>query len=290
MPLEETSLDRYLESRAGYILGNAHARWGLMIMGLVGSLMIVIGFVFGLLGTVGGQPDVLPAMAAPLMAGFINLVFSLALRRRVRPAFEVNTELTPQARTFMAELMKDVFDWPYAWGSSDPREWGAKARYMRRRERRVWRRMIGSGSWGKRSHSAKEFLQPSAFEALDTAAFHYNRVAAVLATGGPSVTKFGPTVRAAADQAMADIFNISSVLDRYPEGTSSAQAEAEKHVASLKELGDRLETMQASDAAGLPATSGSSPMDSVLEELRLDQLARSELANPPEQEQHQQQR
>lgn len=285
-PSEESSLDRYLESRAGYLLGHANARRGLVIMGMVGAICLLLAAVIVAVSLITTNPDAIAGAIGPFIAGTVNLTLSRKLRRRMTPAVETDAELTPQARSFMADLMKEVFGWSYAWGSTDPRPiWsgGTSSPHMRKRDRRAWRRMYSRGSWGKRERSAKEVLHPAAFEALDQAAYHYNRMAGLLATGNPAFTKFAPTVKAAADQAMADMFDTAAVLDNFPE-SSAPQSKAGEQIDELKELADRLETMEAS---GVNAVEAGSRIQTVLEELRLDQLARSELTQPAEEPQTQ---
>jgi hypothetical protein len=159
----------------------------------------------------------------------------------------------------------------------------------RMRERDAWRRMIASGSWGQRQQSARQCLNPVAFEMLDKAAFQYNRVAGILGTGHPEVARFGPTIKAAADQAMADVFHVGYLLDAFPESQSTAMAKADQEIAAFTELADRLESMQKQPALGAEVASPtSSPISNVLEELRLDQLARAELVKPVEEPQQQQ--
>lgn len=287
---EETSLDRYLETRAGYVLGHLSARHGLKVMGFVGVAMLLVGMVFMVIALATGAYDVIAGGIGPTIAGLVNLILSQTLKHRAKPAIEVNAELTPQARTFLAELMRDVYDWPYAWGANDPSHiWSDPTpvgRIRRKRERRAWRRMFGARSWGVRQHSAKEELNPAAFEALNAGAFQYNRIAGVLEASNPALAKFVPTVRAAADQAMADLFHVTSAMDRYPETAETHQPEADKLIASLAELAERVESLQKTSAAG--ALSGTNPIESVLEELRLEQLARSELATPTAEEQAEQ--
>ncbi len=278
-PSDESSLDRYLESRAGLILGQGYWRRGLIVMSVVGVIMLLVAVFVIVTSVVTANPGMLGGAIGPSIAGIVNLLVSLKLGGRFKPQMETSADLTPDARTFMAELMQKVYGWPHPWGASDSRLWHEGAHgtpIMRRRERRAWRRMYMRGSWGVRQHAAKEFLTPEVFEVLDRAAFQHNRIAGTLASGDPTLARFAPTVKAATDQAMADMFHVAQLLDNFPESRTTASAKAEQDIAALKELADRLESMQ---GQGQPAItpSSASPVQAVLEELRLDQLARSEL-------------
>ena len=289
-PPEESSLDRYLESQAGLMLSHASLRRGRAIMAVVGTCMLLVAIFIVMAALISGHHGVAGAAIGPGIAGMVNLGISRAMRSRTNPAMDVNANLTAEARAFMANLMKDVYGWPYAWGAIEPGlGWESEGQHLnkfeRQHERHAWRRMIASGSWGKRQQSARQCLQPTAFEMPDKAAFQYNRVAAALASGGAEIARFAPTVKAAADQAMADMFHVGYLLDAYPESQVASQAKAAHEIAQLTELADRLEEMQKQPQAA-PAISASSPIRSVLEELRLDQLARSELSK--DEPQHQQ--
>ena len=293
-PPDESSLDRYLESQAGLMLSHASLRRGLMIMGAIGSMMLIVALLIVFAAVGSGQPAVMAGAIGPGIAGFVNLVLSRVLRARTKPGLEVNANLTPEARSFMANLMKEVYGWPRAWGAIEPKRiWESKDlnefdrrqnKFERHRERHAWSRMIQSGSWGKRQRQSKECLQASAFDALDKAAFQYNRIAGALASGHPEMSRLAPTVKAAADQSMADMFHVGYLLDAYPESQSSAQAKADQEIAALTELANRLESIQQVPASQELALSKPSPIKSVLEELRLDQLARAELAKPQEEQ------
>lgn len=290
---EESSLDRYLESQAGLMLSHANLRRSVVIMTAVGTAMLIMALLICIAALVTGHDAAMAGAIGPTIAGSVNLIVSRVLKRRINPALEVNANLTPEARGFMANLMKDVYGWPQAWGAIEPRAvWNSEPGYMSRhdriRERHVWRRMLASGSWGKRQQTAKQCLNPVAFAMLDKAAFQYNRIAGILGTGHPEVARFEPTIKAAADQAMADVFHVGYLLDSFPESQSSAQAKADQEISALTELGERLETMQQQPAIGSEAVvRASSPISNLLEELKLDQSARAELSKPVEEDKQQ---
>ena len=283
MPPDETSLDRYLENRAGLLLGHASVRRGLVIMAFVGTMMMLMALAVVIGSLVSGQPQVMAGAIGPGIAGFVNLTLSRFLRGRSKPALDVNANLSPEARMFMAELMQGVFGWPRAWGANEPGIWSAQGPHARRRERRVWRRMFASGSWGDVKRSSKDLLLPGTFEVLDRAAYQYNRISGILGSDHPELARFAPTVRAAADQSMADLFHVAHLLEDYPESAATNRDKAEEEVGALTELAEKLEQMEKTPVT-IPALEKPSPIHSVLEELRLDQLARSELGERPQED------
>jgi len=286
--LEESSLDRYLEGQAGLLLSHASLRRGMIIMRIVGVIMLLMTLGVLITALAKGEPSVLAGAIGPGIGGLVNIVASRSLRNRTKPAMEVNANLTPEARNFLGHLMKDVYGWPRAWGAVEPHFlFEGKGSYMnrfdRRRERRAWRSMLASGSWGKRQHAAKEMLNAEAFDILNRAAFQYNRISGIIGVGNQEVSRFSASVKGAADQAMADVFHAGYLLEEFPEGSAAAKAKAEQEITALSELAGKLEEMQSQSITAPSAdVLSTSPVASVLEELRLDQLARSELNKPVE--------
>jgi hypothetical protein len=133
--------------------------------------------------------------------------------------------------------------------------------------------------------SAREFLTDPAFELLDRAAIEYNRIAGCLetgrATGSATLIKVAPSVLQAADEAMADVLHQASVLDRYPESHEAATLAAEDEIRLLRETADRVEDLSIAPPDGA-RTTAASRLEGVLEDLRFEQLARSELREPAE--------
>lgn len=250
--------------------------------------MLTLALFFVIASAVFGRPGMIGGAIGPGFAGIVNLVMSQVMRRRSKPSLETNATLTPEARSFMANLMKDIYGWPQAWGAVEPHmRWEASGppyqdKFDRQRERHAWRRMIASGSWGSRLHSAKEVLNPVAFDVLDRAAFQYNRIFGILGSGNSDVSRFSASVKGAADQAMADLFHVGCLLDKYPEGSEAAKAKADQEISALTQLADKLEEMQQNAPLPVSDALSPSPVASVLEELRLDQLARGELSKSEE--------
>lgn len=259
-------------------------------MGMVGALMLAIAAVFILTSLFTGAPQASAGALGPMIGGIVNVLLWKRFHGRFKPALEVNAELTPEARAFMAQLMQEVYGWPYPWGSVEAHnpfsgEGSYQSPHERRRERRAWRRMYAAGSWGKRQRSARDCLNPAAFEVLDRAAAEHNRISGILETGHPELARYASSIRAAADQAMADVFQWAQIVENYPESGQAPQEKAEAEISALHELGDRLLTIQSQQPLEIDQPKPRpNAINAVLEELRLDQLAREELSKPIETE------
>jgi hypothetical protein len=130
-------------------------------------------------------------------------------------------------------------------------------------------------------------ISPQVLEFLEAAAEQYNRITGIIqapATAG-SLTKVGPSAIAAADETMAEILHQSATIDKYPESAAATGKQIENAIKAITELGDRLEDIATRDQLLTEKVNYASKMDSVLEELRLDQLARSELHTATEENQ-----
>jgi hypothetical protein len=129
-----------------------------------------------------------------------------------------------------------------------------------------------------------EEVSPEVIEFLDVAAEQYNRISGILQAPSQtaSLSKLGASAIAAADEAMADILHQAANLDKFPESATTTRKQIDNAVRAMMELGNRLEEIATRDQLLTEKVNYSSKMDSVLEELRLDQLARSELHTSPE--------
>ena len=125
--------------------------------------------------------------------------------------------------------------------------------------------------------------RPEILALLDKASFAFNRVLGVIDAGaGPTITsRIINSSRTAAEESMIEIWNAAAMMEQLPESGESHEIRIELLVEKLNELGDRLSTMVSTSATPMFAGPTSS-MDSLLDELRLDRLARQELHESPE--------
>ena len=84
-------------------------------------------------------------------------------------------------------------------------------------------------------------------------------------------------IMAAVDDAMVGVLNQVGTMERIPEGGTAIRSQAEADIASLKELADRVESMQAAAPKIVDHLAAPSPIQNVLDQLRQDEAARDEL-------------
>ena len=132
--------------------------------------------------------------------------------------------------------------------------------------------------WKWLKTKASQVLSPEAFEVLNDAALHCNRVLAIVdhPSGNLTLVRLAPDLRQAADESMARVLEQAVAIENYPEVKAPYLA-AKKCVAELKELADRVETLGSQGQVGRDTVTSSSALQRVLEDLRFDSLAREEL-------------
>jgi hypothetical protein len=272
----ETSLDRFLKNRAAVGLGLVDKRITAM-QSIMGTIISAFGITVLLAGAVQGTGDHGFGLAMTF-AGGMMLAMSQILRRRFRSISTSEWRLSTEAKGLLLKLVRRRLGWMDGGGFS---MMGPMAFPMGRHSRRRLRHLAwdtGEPGFGFLSRPAAE-VSPEVTELLDVAAEHYNRVAGLVHTPAPrsAIAKLAPAATAAADEAMADILHEAATLEKYPESSSATRKQIETAIRALQELGNRLEEVATRDQSLTDRVDYSSRMDSVLEELRLEQLARSEL-------------
>ncbi|MEZ0326613.1 MAG: hypothetical protein ACAH95_11975 [Fimbriimonas sp.] len=286
----DSSLDRFLKNRAAIGLGLVNKRIT-FIQSAMGGLLSLVGSA-GIMATVGGASrDTVPAMTLMLAAGAVMFTTSVVVRRMFRSMGSVDWRLSPEAKGLLLKLVRRRLGWLEGGGFAMSSRGMGLGFGMGKHTRRTLRRIAwdnGESSFRMLSRPAPE-VSPEVIAFLDVAAEQYNRISGIVqspALAG-TLSKLGPTAIAAADEAMADILHQSATLDKFPESVNATRKQIDTAIRALIELGDRLEEVATRDQLLTERLDYSSKMDSVLEELRLDQLARSELQTPPAEENQQ---
>jgi len=255
--IESSSLDRLVRTRGPMLLGVPAGITGSRTWTIAGAVQVLAG------GAALGAA-IFSGAAAELQAfGFIGVWFTLQGLYYLGTAGNVNkrahAEGTPQARLtkeadgLLRRLIEGLDD-------SMPLPW-----------RRAPRR-------------SADLLVPEAFQLLDAAARQYNRVQGVLTIEGerasPTLHRLGPNIRAAADEALAEVLHAAALIQQFPESAAVHRAGACTRLEALDELAGTVERVQSTGPAGPALAAPASRLDEVLEELRSDQLARIEIASP----------
>jgi hypothetical protein len=210
--------------------------------------------------------------AAPglMMGGGVLFTMSQVMRRRFQPLTSApEWKLTPEAKGLLLKLVQQRLGW-HGFGSPIH---GKRGRIVMRRV--AWQSGDPSFGWFGRSNAS---VAPEVMRLLEVAATAYNRIQGTLQSpSGSSLTKIAPSAAKAADEAMATIFDNSATMDRYPESVAATQVQITKEIAALTELGDRLEQLVTRQETITDKMASATTMDAVLDDLRLEQLARNEL-------------
>lgn len=129
--------------------------------------------------------------------------------------------------------------------------------------------------------TSEQVLSSSAFSLLDRCAHEVLRIVGILNSGtpvrDPTLESMKPAIMAAVDDAMVGVLNQVGTMERIPEGGTAIRSQAEADIASLKELADRVESMQAAAPKIVDHLAAPSPIQNVLDQLRQDEAARDEL-------------
>jgi hypothetical protein len=266
---EISSLDRFVNARAPLVLGivsDAFTRRALAAIagayaaGGIANLTIAL--------TVAHGHALAPVLAGALFfaGGGVLAGVSVWMKRRLKAHQIADVRLTREAQTLLRSLLTHLEGWPFG----------------RRRRRFRYRRAMRRGLLRSRhDRRCEDVLAPRVFQLLDAAAAQYNRTYAALALDDPArnatLEKLAPNIRAAIDEAMAEILHHAALLDKFPEAGSPLEAQAQGRIAELKDLADQVARLGPSAEAPRALGEGSSRLQDVLGELRADERAREEL-------------
>lgn len=267
------SLDRFIQNRAVMGLGLL-GRGVYAPQMILGAGLTLLGLGFLVAPLFGASPEAAAASVGPMLAGLINLGTGAVFRRRMKHQVPVTWSLSPEAKALLWRLYRRT-SIGQRLVTSDGFTFGG-----RRRRRRALRH----ARWYGWESSAP--IDPKVLDVLEEAAAAFNKVQGTIESVGknnPSLTKMTPAILTASDEAMAEILHHAAMASKFPESSESVFGLIQQRIASLKELGERMEDMAGQDSGGTNKATYSSPIDGVLEDLKLEQLARYEL-NPKTEE------
>jgi hypothetical protein len=275
---EQSSIQRFLQHRAPQVLIGAYTRngyiWQMMAAvacGIIGVSLLTSGLLFHNLG-------LRLSSIGPLLAGGINLYVGNRFRKKVQGQAP-EARLSEEAKGFLHSLMRSTNT---NWGSCG---WNQNGK---------WQQHLPSANpiengesifhqlgkhWGLLPKTPKDILPKPVYDILEIACFHYNRVFGILegSRTDSAVAKVSQSVRAGADEALFSVLHNTALMQKFPETISTSSRDCEEKIRALKELADRLGQIQTRPVSISDRLGYSSAMDSALEELRLEHLAREEL-------------
>jgi hypothetical protein len=277
--VEQSSIQRFLINRASQLAASRYGRQAWVWHVAIGVSLVGLGLGMALAGALAGISGLLFGGLGPIIGGAINLFLGLRVRRKVQES-PTEPKLSPEATQFVQSLMHQTHS---GWNSSQ----GYTA---------IWKSgpspnapsPLSSGEtifhqlgkqWGIIPKTPKDILPKPLYDLLETACFHYNRIHGMLEGGREEVAlaKIAQSARLGADEAMFAVLHHAAMMHRFPETISASSRDCEGKIRALKELADGLEKIQTRPAPISDRLSYSSAMDSALEEMRLERLAREEL-------------
>lgn len=279
-----------MQTRGTSMLGYSSYRYSSAIQIAIGSVLSALG-VGMLMGPLfGGDPGMMAGALGPIIGGSVNIAVGVSMRRRYVSDSTAHVELTPEAKGLLMALHRRLFGWRSPWVWSTNPEWRGFGPSWRTGvpfgAHRMARRARRAAMWGGVTpEMVPETIDDDELQDLDQVAAQYNRTIGNLEAskaGSATLSKLAPRIAKAADEAMAEALHQAAMLMKFPEGGSIARAKLQQQQKALQELADRVETMAAGQSGIADQLPARSSIDDVLDELRLEQLARSELRSEPE--------
>jgi hypothetical protein len=134
--------------------------------------------------------------------------------------------------------------------------------------------------------SAREVLDSRVFEMMETVAYQYNRVHGYLSQPvrpGSSLPSDASRIQVAADQAMIDALSIARSMQQFPENIDALRPSMEVCANALQEAADLVRSIAGTKGVAAPLHEQAVLLRGVLEDLRIENSARSELGqeDPP---------
>ena len=276
---ELSSIERFFQNRGFQLVYGSYGRTGFAWQMGIGATCLAVGGGLLIAGLVSGVAGLLIGSMGPLIAGAINFPIGLYMRKRFQQAPN-EPKMTQEARHFLIGLVRQT---NHAWHQQ------GNAWAMRSNNHPSSANPLSSGEtffhqlgkqWGFIPKTPKDVLAKPLYELLETACFHYNRVQGMLEASrdAAAVGKVAQSVRSGADEAIFHVLHCAATMHKFPETIAASSRECESRIRALKDLADGLEKLQRQPHSftDVPA---STAMDSALEEVRLENLARVELGD-----------
>ncbi|HJP83054.1 MAG TPA: hypothetical protein VJ835_06060 [Fimbriimonadaceae bacterium] len=278
---EQSSIQRFLQHRAAQLAMTNYGLMGFVVHLIVGGGLIALSTVMAIVGLAVGIPGLAVGALGPLIGGAINLFLGFKLRKRMVEAPN-EPRLSNEAKAFLEDMMRQTHS-----------GWNTRHGYGRMRGPsqtlpNATSHPLANGDtifhqlgkhWGVIPKTPKDLLPKPLYDLLDTACFHYNRVFGILegSKGDPTLIKVSQTAKHGADEAIFAVLHHAATMNRFPETMAAASRDCEEKIRALKELADGLERIQVRPTSISDRLGYTSAMDSALEEVRLEHVAREEL-------------
>lgn len=278
-PADQTSLDRYLLNNGFRLLGVRMGPRGARFQVVFGAVLTVLSLVGGLLGFLYGL-KVAIAMSGPFIAGFVNLLVGLSVLKSLGGSpIPADVKLSPEAKSLLHSTLNKMGKGLLA----------SQERYQQYQSRPGMVMVVGVAGFSPPTfRSSKEVLTPRAFALLEEASRECNRIQACISgSTHASISRRAPQIATAADEGMAYVLQQAALLDKFPESGTAVETSARQQIVALREIADRLEELHTREPLLTERMESTSTVDRVLDDLRLESLARTELSSERVEDVHQ---
>jgi hypothetical protein len=269
-----SSLERFVRARGPLFAGGSYGKRSANIQMGAGAAICATGSVLLFLPLAGVDWHVMFGAIGPMTAGIVNLAVGFVMKKRLASTRSISVPLSDEAKSVIVQLNR---------------------KYLRSRGSWSWDEAAYRGQWGHHPHAIRRQhgfsqlfdtprLSRQVLDKLERAAYQYNRITALLITSAshPAISRVASKSGDACDQAMADVLHQAGWLSRYPEGADAAANRLDVSISEMMELGDRIQGLATSEPTFTERLAARSEMHEVLEELRMEQAARSELIQKTE--------
>jgi len=271
------SFDRYLANRAPSLLWSTTATRASAINTRVGYGLFGLSGVVALISYFAGGPLGLACGIGPIIGGSANLMIGNAWRKRAKRN-SGETQVSPDVWKFLHGLATHVLGPNYAYRASNLGFYPVSNGWNGLRQTPKASATTAVGITGARS--ASEVLDPRVFEMMNEVAHQFNRVHGYLSMPSQPESNLGRDglrIQVAADQAMIDALSIASTMQQFPENIESIRPSLDACTTALREAADLLANITSPKGAAIQPHSQATMLRGMLDDLRIESLARTEL-------------
>jgi hypothetical protein len=267
-----SSLERFIRARGIQLLGRGGSPVGHRVQSGVGYASLAGAGAFVVAGILTREYALDLAAIGPFLGGVVNLTISSAMKRKAGNGNHGAVQLSPEAKQLMSALL-----WKYVWSETpwyrSEGWWGASGKPgVERSHRRAQ---------GRRYTTRFDSIPAEALDLLESAAMNYNRVQGLLEIrqSDTVLARLVPKVSLAAEETIADILHQTALVSKFPESSSALVKSIHERIHHLGEMADGIEKITLTESAFPEKLVTRTSTQEVLEELRLEQLARTELGS-----------
>ena len=273
-----TSFDRYLANRAPSLLWSTNAARASVINSGIGLGLIGLAVVITVIGVLTEGASGLAFGIGPALGGVINVIVGRTWRIKARKNAG-ETQVPTEVWKFLHGLAEHVLGPSYPFRASNMGYYPVSDAWN------GWRLTPRQSSEAKdlattSRRSAREILDPRVFEMMDAVAYQYNRVHGYLShpvRQGGALPSDAFRIQVAADQAMIDALSIARTMQQFPENIEALRPSMEVCAGALQEASDLVGSITGTKGVAAPLHEQAVLLRGVLEDLRIESWARSEL-------------